>query len=335
MKTFKILAGAVIALGLTGAAPEASAAFTYFDADTVGYVLSLGKAGTQTVAPNTTLVDGSPVPTTGSDSGADGIWRLRNSNDFGNRVFNGAVDSSTTKPTFDNGGVLTLQGDILEARGQNGGPNTENVPTLKTTVSVPLADQGIEKGVLVFFWSDTSSWSVAASLTNSNDVLVGTVATPSQPIFRAGNPQGAISYGTTLNEGDTEYLFNVYDASSNGGTLNGVTANPLFANDNSLLTTTDGANSGGPAGNRQLWAAFLGNVTLGSELTVFVGEGVSFTADQLTGNGGANYRTWYDGIGYTDPIQLAPLADLVTVPEPTSAILAILGVLGVTSRRRG
>lgn len=335
MKTLQILAGAFVALGLVGTAPEASAALTYFDADTVGYVLSLGKAGTQTVAPNTTLVSGSSVPTTGDGSGADGIWRLRTSNDFGNRAFNGAVDASTTKPTFDNGGVRTLQGDILEARGMNGGPNTENVPTLKTTVSVPVADQGMEKGVLVFFWSDTSSWRAAASLTNSNDVLVGTPATPSQPIFQAGNPQGSISYGTTLNEGDTEYLFNVYDASSNGGTLNGVSANPLFANDNSMLTTTDGASGGGPAGNRQLWAAFLGNVTLGSELTVFVGEGVAFNANQLTGNGGANFRTWYDGIGYIDPLQLPTLADQVTVPEPTSVALAILGVLGVTSRRRG
>lgn len=302
------LASAGAVAGLLAFASNASAQLTYFDADVVGYEVT-DKTGTVQIPPNTTLVDGNPVPTTGDGSGEDGLWRIRENDGFGNKI-----DASVV-------------GNILEARGQNGGPNTENVPTLKTTVEAPSADVGQDAAVYVLFWSDTSSWQVGSSLTNSNDGPIS-LTNEMQPVFAAGG-DGSVDFDLQRDVFGTGHTFRVYDATD--ATDDEIA---LFMPNDSFLTTTDGADSGGPAGNRSLWAGFLGNVTLGDELTVYSGEGIGLTEAQMASNGGANHRTWLDGIAYgaVQP-DLETLPNL-RIPEPAGLALLSVGAVLASARRR-
>lgn len=344
MKPTRLLAIIAVGVGVASLASNASAALTYFDADVYGYTLDLGKAGTEAVPANTTLVDGSPVPVTldggSGGTGSDGLWRVRTSNGFGNRATGAVVVAGATdKPSADEGNGEQLIGDILEARGDFNTDNTENVPVLKTTVNVPPADIGQEKAVLVFFWTTTAggqSWQIAASLTNTNNDFPATPANPLQPVF-GGAGGGRLAYNGVLNvQNDGAYMREVYDASSEGTAdvgANGATdVNPIFAVDDSLLTTTDGAATGGAAGDRQLWAAFIGNQVLGSELTAYINESIYHGFEFATFDNG-RARVWYDGIGYTDPLPgVDPLPD-VTIPEPTGLALLSLA-LACAARRR-
>ena len=96
MRMIHLLALAVLVAGFLAFAPNAGAQYlTYFDSDLTGYEIT-DKSGTTPVAPNTTLVDGSPVTVTGDGSGTDDLWRQRVSEQFGNRA----------RPQAGSGGLL-------------------------------------------------------------------------------------------------------------------------------------------------------------------------------------------------------------------------------------
>jgi hypothetical protein len=102
------------------------------------------------VAANTTLATGEAFTATGGNDGTDGLWRPR------------AYGTNAT---------------IFEANGANdGNPNDEVVPRLKTTIEVP------EKmyAVYVYFWCDTSSWRIKAGLENTDEL----------PLYIANDPNG-------------------------------------------------------------------------------------------------------------------------------------------------
>lgn len=305
--------------GLTVLASDAAAQLTYFDADIFGYEVT-GKGG-GAVAPNTTLVDGTPVITGMIDDGdddfatnenaADDLWRVRTDPTFGNRA-----DPFTTNNS---------EPSILESRGAG----DEDTPTLKTTVAVPDDDQGNEVGVYVLFWGDTSSWQVGGSLTNSNDGDASP-ENPLQPVFADGDLPGTVDFGNTLDASGEGYIFSVHDL---GDAPDPETyPNPLFMDTAAWTTSTD------DTGNRDLLAGFLGNTTLGSELSVFVNEGTRFTPDQAVNGGdiGWNHRTWYDGIAYGNTQPVEPLADLTLtiIPEPSSLALLGLCMAGMFVRRK-
>jgi hypothetical protein len=123
------------------------------------------------------------------------------------------------------------------------------------------------------------------------------------------------------------YVFGVYDiGAGDPGNLSN------FDLEMNGFTTTDAQAQAAAGNNRRLRAAWLGNVLLGQTLSVFVGDGPPLTAAELAGNGGANSRTWYDGIAIGDVQNLEPLA---CIPEPASlALLSIVGLIGVGLVRR-
>jgi len=192
MKNRLLVGSAVLVVGLLLCASSASAALTYFDAQIVDI-----DSGKTSIPANTTYADGTPFtalpngpgdegPPATTDpagnwsldgSGEDGFWRQRTNDTFGNP---------------DAGGV----GTVYESRGQNGGPNTEDPATLVTTVDVPAGDQGSTVGVYAMFWTDSSNWQVAASLTPADDDLM--------PVFQ-GNFQESPP------NAPADYVFDVVD----------------------------------------------------------------------------------------------------------------------------
>jgi hypothetical protein len=311
----KLIAGmAALVAGLT-CASSASAALVYFDAQIVDVPQPKGPA----IPKNTVMCDplngcaetaftamphdpvnnpagnwtqngANPIPP-GTGTGSDNAWNQR---------------FATPAPGNFGNPDATGNGTVYESRGQFGGPNTEDPAVLKTTVNVPLVDQGTLKGVYALFWTDQSNWQVAACLE--------CVIDEGMPVFQ-GNFQQLVP---------STYVFGVYDVGAGDpGNLSN------FDLEMNGYTTSDAMPTGTGGTNRRLKAAFLGNVTLGTTLSVFVGDGPAF-ADP--GANSQNARTWYDGIAYGDVQNLEPLA---CIPEPTSFVLLGLGVAGFALRRRG
>ena len=312
------LAQIVLAVGLVALASNASAALVYFDAQILD--INTGKA---VVPKNTVMCDPlsgcaetafsatpnpDPLGTIGPGSngsnwtqnigqptrGSDGLWNQR---------------FATPAPGNFGNPDPSGNGTVYESRGNSGGPNPENLPVLKTTVNVMAADQGTLKGVYALFWTDSSAWRLAACLECVNDDT-------KMPIY-VGNSHSP-----------TGYVFGVYDVGV------GDPGNLIPQDVEMNGYTTSDAMPGGTGGtSRRLKAAWLGNVVLGPTLTAFVGDGPPLTAQQLTENGGANHRAWYDGIAYGDVQDLDPIP---CIPEPASLVL--LGIaatsLGLVRRRK-
>ncbi len=316
------LAQVAIVVGLAACASNTTAALLYFDAQILD--ISTGK----TVVPkNTVMCDplsgcaetafsATPNPdplgpgNNGSNwsqnagqpvRGTDGLWNQRFATpapgNFGNPDPSG-------------------NGTIYESRGNSGGPNPENLPLLKTTVNVPLADQGTTRGVYALFWVDTSAWRIAACLECVNDDT-------KMPIYVGGNHNVTSTDGSVL----PGYVFGVYDVGA--GDPGNLSPQDL---EMTGYTTSDSMPGGMGGTGRRLKAAWLGNVVLGPTLTAFVGDGPPLTAAELAGNGGANSRTWYDGIAYGDVQTLEPIP---CIPEPASfLLLSTVAVIGIGLVRR-
>jgi len=307
MKTKMVLGLAVLVVGLFVCTSSASAALVYFDAQIVDIA-----SGKTVIPKNTVMCDPAngcaetaftslplgpgtegPPPTTDPagnwtkdganatpNSGQDGLWNQRNNVAFGN------PDAS-------------LNGTVYEARGVFNGVNNEDPPVLRTTIGVPLADQGTTKGVYAMFWGDTGpNWQLAACLECVED--------ENMPLYKAGQtPAG--------------YVFRVYDVGA--GNPDAIT----YYMEMNGTTTSDSV------GSRKLYAAWLGNVTLGTTLTAYVGDGplpvlVPPAADTH------NYRAWYDGIAYGDVQNLEPLS--CNIPEPAGMALIAIAVAGFGLVRR-
>jgi hypothetical protein len=269
----------VLVIGLLALASNASAApLRYYDAQIVDI-----PTGKTTALKNTVMCDpgNNCAETLFTSAPYDGT-----TNPGGNWTQNGVTPGPGTgsdglwnqrfaTPAPGNFGNTDPSGNgtVYEARGQfdSGNTlNTEDPSVLKTTVSVDLADQGTEKGVYVLFWGDTGpNWQIAACLECVNDEFM--------PYYTVGQSDG--------------YVFGVYDVGA--GDPGNATPFDLEMNG---LTSTD--NPGG----RRLRAAWIGNVVLGPNLTVFVGDGppalpplprvVTITARGTTASPTATSKTW-------------------------------------------
>lgn len=313
MNRSRLIVQSLVAAGLLAFLSNATAApISYFDAQILDF--NTGK----TIVPKNTVMcspgqgcaetaftdlpyDGTTNPTgnwtqngatfipPGTGTGSDNAWNQRFATpapgNFGNPDASG-------------------NGTVYESRGAFGGPNTEDPAVLKTTVNVPLVDQGTTRGVYALFWTDQSNWQIAACLECAEDermqLFSGNTHTP------AG------------------YVFGVYDVGA--GDPGNLSALDLEMNG---YTTSDAMPTGSGGTNRRLKAAWLGNVTLGSQLSVFVGNGPAFAN---TGTDSQNNRTWYDGIAYGDTQNLQPL---ICIPEPACLALVglALGIFGFVRRR--
>lgn len=165
--------------------------------------------------------------------------------------------------------------------------NTDNAQRLQTSVTgLTLGDYH----VYAYFWSDTSSWGMQASLTDPG----------------AGVDMHGYQFNPTT-PGTAQYFTNA-DAGTVLSSSLGV--NPF---------TTDVMISDG---NRRFIQIDMGIATSVTGFNVFLDDHTlteNFAADgnpTLTALD-QNHRTWYDGIGYA----IAP------VPEPTSMALLGLGAL--------
>jgi hypothetical protein len=331
MKRILVLQAALV-VGLAAFVSNASAALTYFDAQIIDSDFVSGKGGTsRTFVPaNTVLCDPangcattpfSALPRTNdaysgdadipaaldpagnwmNAGGEDGIWRRRPGDTLGNK------NGLRVNPTVVDSPQI---GDIIDARGSSAGDprNTEVTPVLKTTVDVPAADQGTLRSVWVLFWGGAADrgggpWQIAACLECHNQNQL--------PVFVSG--------ATGLPAGYTRQVYDAGDVTTPGAATGLQMSTAAFL----TSTTADGT------GDRALWAAFLGDVTLGSTLTAFVGHGPPLTVTQQQNSG--NHRTWYDGIAFGEPIGLPSLP---CVPEPTSMVLLGAGLASIGLIRR-
>jgi hypothetical protein len=349
-----LVAKAALVVGLAAFASNASAALTYFDAQIVDITVSNPKGSTfypkNTVIcdpahgcaetmftplpqgpgtegpPPTTQVDGNWTRNAGQPArGQDGLWNQR---------FNtvGAVQQfGNPDPSG--------QGTVYESHGNGSGqlPNIENLPTLKTTVNVDPLDVGTTRGVYAMFWSDGAPWHIHACLGCMNDdgmqrYVGGGSQTPVGRVFEvfdAGqvfqDPLGDIN-------GSPDLVANYPIGVDATGTQTRVppTLTMLMANSAGYTSTDAGSTAAGATTGRHFWAAYLGDVVLGTNLSVFVGDGPPQTATEAGNANGSNHRTWYDGIAYGDALGL----ERILCPEPTSFALLGLGLVGFGLIRR-
>ena len=317
---------AVLVVGLLACGSSASAALTYFDAQILD-ITEAQKSGNIIHPANTVICDpsdtsgctpisftASPNPDPGGAGDNGGNWTqnigqpARGQDGLWNQRFTGTGTPSFGNQEARSSAEVNGNDTVYESRGNSGGPNPENLPTLRTTINVNPADVGQERGVYALFWDvgGPSQISACVYCDNSNN--------DQMPLYTG---QGV--------DTPSGYVFDVYDVT---GIPNPDDSPPSVEMNG--FTSTDAAGQGG--NNRRLNAAWLGNVVLGSTLSVLVGDGPPLTAEQLMANGGANYRTWYDGIAYGD---VQDLQVLPFVPEPTSAVLVAfaLTAFGIWRRR--
>jgi hypothetical protein len=191
---------------------------------------------------NTTLAAGGAWTASGVNSGTDGLWRKR---PFGNGA------------------------SIFEANGSTTGDNnTEDVPMLVTTISVPSNLQGKTLNVYAFFWADTYQWRIRASLTPPAPGHV-------MPLYYANTP--GLEYETEpLGPNDGQALLPAGDKSD-------------FKDDTVLVVE----------GGRMLYICDLGTTTAGATISVYVDSDNGIDRTLLYSTWSA--RTWYDGVGYAVP----------------------------------
>ncbi len=216
------------------------AATTIASAEKIAYVdATHGASGNTSLAGGGTF-DLDPNFGTGLTTdvnGSDNLWRLR---PFGNPYGAGTV--------YESGGQYSMYGTN----------NTEDCPRLKTTVTNLPYDT---YKVYVYFWSDTSSWRIRASLTDMPGEL---------PLYYSNSWEEELP---PIGDPPAEFLYSWVQ--------------PPYLPDPTVLF-----NEPVPIvteGSRLLWQAYLGTVT-GTSTSVYI--------DDDANHGSHSKRTWYDGIGY-------------------------------------
>lgn len=283
-----VLSSAALVVGLLVLASNASATLTYIDAT----IRTYGKTPANTVQcdPSTEECVTTPFTADPVEVDENGNWATGDSGDDGLWRERPFGNYSINDPADPRNRT------IYESRGQGGVGGQEDPAVLQTTANIPVADQGTEAGVYVLFWGDGSAWQIAACLECVED------------------------------EKMPNYVFN---PESYPNAIFGVTDSDTAPGAGQVQVSSPGsADFIAAEGNRTLKAAWIGNVTLDSTLTVYVGDG---PAGPLNDH---NHRAWYDGIAYGDVQDLPYLG--CNVPEPASLILfgiAFAG-LGLVRRRR-